>query len=501
MITPRHLPIVWLLSGFGLFVFTRTTTFVPVAILIAPVLILRFMRTQPAYRAILLALVGFTASLTISLWGLFPLDDPLQSLVFNVIRSLMVALVLALPYVSDRLIEPRIGGFAATLVFPVSATAFYFLDSSFGPLDGTGIFFAYTQYGNLPLVQLMSIAGLWGLVFLQCWFASVFNWAWSRDFRWPDIRRGVSAFAAIVVLVLVYGGAKTSPFFDPEGDTVRIAAVTLFPEDATREMSFETILKKRILSPFEATIARIEELTQRAASSGAKIVVFQEYAIIVDEDHQSRAVEAFREIASTNRVFLSVTYTALPERGKGENRSLFIGDDGQVLANYLKHNLFFGERPFMKQGPAEIPVVDTPYGRIGVTICRDFEFPAYTRQAGKMDVDIVLSPSYDFPKGVTPSNTYNQMLRAVEGGFNLVRTTNNGLSVAIDYHGRVLSSMNYFTASNEVMYADVPTQGIRTLYVMIGDALAWLCLVGFCVFVGLAFKSRRGGRGIGEAPV
>ena len=52
---------------------------------------------------------------------------------------------------------------------------------------------AYTQYGNLPLLQLLSVTGLWGIDFLMSWLASVVNWAWERGFAWPRVRGGDGA--------------------------------------------------------------------------------------------------------------------------------------------------------------------------------------------------------------------------------------------------------------------------------------------------------------------
>ena len=68
----RYASLVWFVLGFGIFMFTRMSKIVPtipVAMLIAPVFILRFARTQPARRGILLTLVGFLLSINIG----FPL--------------------------------------------------------------------------------------------------------------------------------------------------------------------------------------------------------------------------------------------------------------------------------------------------------------------------------------------------------------------------------------------------------------------------------------------
>jgi len=489
MIKDRQLPIVWFFIGFALFIFTRTVSFFPLAIVVAPLFVLRFMRTQKAVNGILLTLLGFTISLTISLWGLFSFEDKAFSLLFNTIRSLLIAIVLSLPYIADRLMVKRIQGFLSTLIFPVACTMFYFFDSSFGPLDGLGIFYAYNQYGNLALMQFLSVFGIWGSVFLLSWIASVVNWVWDRGFELNRIRKGLTIFFCVVGLVFIYGGARVSPYFYPRGDTVRVAAITFLSDPQKGEASIEKVLKQRLYSPFERTISRIEQLTRQAALGGAKIVVWQEFAMLTNEANQARFIEAVQRLAQENAIYLAISYGVLPQKGKGENRCLLINDKGQIEINYLKHNLAVGESYFMKKGPGGVSVIDTPYGRIGITICRDLEFPAYVREAGRKKADIVLSPAFDFPKGVTPSNTYNQMLRTIENGFSLVRAVSNGLSVAVDYHGRILSSMNYFTTSNEIMYADVPRKGTKTIYACIGDVLAWLCTAGFVVFALFSIKS------------
>jgi len=211
--------------------------------------------------------------------------------------------------------------------------------------------------------------------------------------------------------------------------------------------------------------------------------------MLTDEGNQARFLEAVQRLARENAIYLAISYGVLPQKGRGENRCVLINDKGKIEVNYLKYNLAVGESYFMKKGLGGLSVVDTPHGRIGITICRDLEFPAYVREAGRKKADIVLSPAFDFPKGITPSNTYNQMLRTIENGFSLIRAVSNGLSVAVDYHGRILSSMDYFTASNEIMYADVPKKGTKTIYSRIGDILAWLCTVVFVVFLLFSIKS------------
>jgi apolipoprotein N-acyltransferase len=151
------------------------------------------MRSQKPGKGITLTLFGFCLSITIALWGLFDFGDDTFSLVFNTIRSVLLAIALALPYICDRLMYYRVKGFLTTLVFPVSATALYFMISLEGPFDGDGVFSLYF-IGDLSLKQLVSVTGLWGMIFILSWISSVICWIGRMNFNGMRSRKGLQYF-------------------------------------------------------------------------------------------------------------------------------------------------------------------------------------------------------------------------------------------------------------------------------------------------------------------
>ena len=108
-------------------------------------------------------------------------------------------------------------------------------------------------------------------------------------------------------------------------------------------------------------------------------------------------------------------------------------------------------------------------------------FPSFLRQAARDHVDIMLSPSYDWPK--SPSPWY--LTSTIENGFSLVRPTYNGYSYAADYHGTVLAHMDSDLTEDGIMYADIPVKGIKVLYPVIGDSLGWLSLAIIMMLIGI----------------
>jgi apolipoprotein N-acyltransferase len=484
----NYLPFVWFVLGFGIFMSTRASKIIPfigAAIIIAPIFILGFIRSQTTKKGIFLTLLGFLLSLNIALWGLFDVGDEVASIIYNLVRSSVLALLLSIPYIADRLIYPKLKEtrILSTLSFPVAATAILFLMSLEGPFDGDMISAVY-GYGFLVFKQIASIAGLWGFVFIFSWFASVVNYAWEKGFNWGQIKSVTATFSFILLAILLFGAVKTSSLINPEPDTVKIAAIFLLPEEG-KEFDPQGLFSREP-SPYEETMSKIEALTEKAASNGAKIVAFQETAIKINERDETTLVERCKSIAVENDVYFSVGYGVLPNEGKGWNKNILISNQGELEIDYRKRYLFglgdlFGESIIYNKGPEVVQSADTPYGRIGVSICRDLSFSAYARQGGEQQVDIMLNPSYDVPKSKGPLYS----LRTIENGYSIVRPVYNGYSYAVDHNGKLLADMDSDNTDTGIMYADVPTKGVNTIYATIGDLLGWLCVFGLLGFIPL----------------
>src|SRR6266581_7702878 len=294
---PDRLSYLWLAIAAALYLFTGGQWVIPLAAWLVPLFLLRFVRTQRPLPGFLLAwLVRFVVAAIFVLQGAqFP---PGTSPGYYAL-VLLFSLVAILPYLADRLITPRLQGFVATLVFPLAFTMIEFL-VSFG-LAGTLNSIAYTQYGDLPLMQVVSVTGIWGIIFLITWFAAVVNWAWERGFAWPNVRGGGLLYAAVLSVVLLGGGARLA-LFPPQATLVRVAGLS--PSQAA-VAAFNTQLPPAIgalLASGQATqadraLARSAFTTvdddllarsQQEARAGAKIVVWPEVspagAFILQED-------------------------------------------------------------------------------------------------------------------------------------------------------------------------------------------------------------------------
>ena len=81
----------------------------------------------------------------------------------------------------------------------------------------------------------------------------------------------------------------------------------------------------------------------------------------------------------------------LGEDGLVYNSAAFVGSDG-VLAVYRKAHLWDAEKLVFTPGEAPPPVVDLPFGRAGLMICYDLEFPEWVRLAALAGADLIAAP-------------------------------------------------------------------------------------------------------------
>jgi apolipoprotein N-acyltransferase len=490
-----RLSYLWLALGIVLSAFVLPRWTIPLAVWLYPIFLLRFVRTQPLLRGMLLLLLASTLVPVFELQGVL-----LASGVFYYLNVFGGAVLGFLPYLLDRLLARRLGGLLGTLVFPLAVTTVYYLAALLSPL-GTMFNPAYTQYGDLPLMQLVAVTGLWGIVFLMSWLASVVNWAWEQGFDWSKVRPGLLLYGGLLALVLVGGGARLA-FFAPQGATVRVAGVTALHHNALLPSgNFGALLdekttqaQRQAIRPVLAQVdANILALSQQEARAGAKVVVWPESGATVLQEDEAAFVQQARAAARASGIYLVMGLAVvLPSQQPpfGRDESVLIDPSGKVVWVYQKAHPVPGEENLrLVPGNGQIPVVATPHGRLASVVCYDTDFLDIISRTGQANADLLLSPAGDW-REIDPYHTQMSAFTAIETGSSLVKQTDGGLSMAVDYEGHVLAATDFYTADPQVMVAYVPMQGVHTIYATIGDLFAWLSIAGLVVLIGVAIVRR-----------
>lgn len=370
---------------------------------------------------------------------------------------------------------------------------------SHGPFGSWGSI-AYTQSGNLPLLQLLSVTGLWGIVFLIGWFAAVANQVLAEGLRAPQAWRGLTLFAGVYLFVVMLGGVRLA-VFPPASPTVRVASLSPAKTGIGVADVLDAVVAGRAtdaeIGRFNAATAGTQDellaRSEREAQAGAKIVFWSEEAAFVLKDHEAELLARGRGLAAKYNIYLGMALAVWTPKEKHplENKIVLIAPTGEIAWQYWKARPTPGpEMAMAVASDGKLRALDTGYGRLSTAICYDTDFPSFMKQAGALRTGILLSPASDW-RAIDPRHTEIASFRSIEQGFNLVRQANNGLSAAYDYQGHRLASMDEFQSTDLTLISQVPMEGVRTIYSRLGDWFAWICCGGLAALVGLAWRGRR----------
>lgn len=185
------------------------------------------------------------------------------------------------------------------------------------------------------------------------------------------------------------------------------------------------------------------------ASSGYRLTGWRE-AHAAAETIPGPATDAWREEAAAGDCFV---VGGICERAGHRlyNSVAVVGSEG-VIGLYRKLHLFAEERLLFAPGDAGLPVVDLPFGRVGVIVCYDLRFPEALRILALQGADLVAIPTAwapGFDRTPPPDGIIDQVhAAAVQANLNQVFVaaasrvgadgdlTYLGSSVVIDPHGR-----------------------------------------------------------------
>jgi apolipoprotein N-acyltransferase len=480
----------WLALGGLMLVFISGKWTFPLAPWLALLFLSHFSRSQSLWAGCLGVWLAFFVAIAIANQGVIKLPP----LAFWGIVAL-ISTTSTLPFLIDRLLAPRLPGLLSTLVFPLSYVIGEWISGRLNPF-GTWGSLAYSQYGDLPIMQLASVTGLWGITFLIAWFGSMGAWVWANGFQWSVVRTEVLIYGALWGLVMLAGGARLA--FTPQNKTtIRIAGIG-WPAGVFDRAMINPLIVDDSLSAEQLDLARqklhalyqrLLDDSQREARSGAKIVAWTEASAIMLAEDSPSWIEEAQQLAKAEGIYLLIGAGVLHRdrpKLRADNLAILITPQGETAFTYQKAHEIPPASFVTLLGEGRLLAHDSPFGRLAALICFDLDFPGYARQAGRARADILIAPYGDWE---TIKNLHAHMaaFRAIENGVTLIRPALGGVSTAVDPLGRTLASMDEFTAEQRVMVAQTPISGARTLYALGGDWFAWLSALGLLAMLIVGF--------------
>jgi predicted amidohydrolase len=218
-----------------------------------------------------------------------------------------------------------------------------------------------------------------------------------------------------------------------------------------------------------ANLNEARRLIEMAVEQGAQLVALPEWFAIMglrdtdklairEKDGDGPIQQFLSAMARSHRVWLIGCSVPLEsgDPGRVHNSMLVYDENGRRAARYDKIHLFsldLGQEQFSEERTIhpgnEVKVVETPLGRIGLSVCYDLRFPELYR--AMRDVDVIVVPAA-FTE-TTGRAHWEALIRAraienlayvlapAQGGYHLNGRETHGHSMIVDPWGVVLDRL------------------------------------------------------------
>ena len=223
----------------------------------------------------------------------------------------------------------------------------------------------------------------------------------------------------------------------------------------------------------DANLQAIDRALADAAAQGAAMAFFPEMSLLLDRDRQRSAAHMQREADSpwpaaladmARRHHIWLHSGSMPlladDSERRVNRSHVIDDKGEIRARYDKIHMFDVTLPTGENwtesaayaGGDAIVLVDTPLGRLGLSICYDLRFPELYRALVDGGAELIAIPAaFTVPTGeahwhpllrARAIETACHVIAAAQAGTHADGRATFGHSLAVDPWGTVLMDVS-----------------------------------------------------------
>jgi apolipoprotein N-acyltransferase len=429
-------------------------------------------------------------------------------------------------YVGGCVVGVDSGSWIARMVWTMSGAAAWvgmemFIARVFSgfPWDLLGV----SQYKLIPLIQIASVTGIYGVSFIIVWTSLSLFAAAMTILRRPTVRSAwvadiiLPATTVLVLFVLGFrrlnapeAGMTEDPGPPGRPRTLRVAFVqpsipqTFIWDDTKSDERFAELLK----------------LSEQALTNKTDLLLWPEAAVPKLFRWYKEMFLPVTTLARSNHVWTIIGADDMePKPGSDKaddadyfNSSFLISPEGELRGIYRKRGLvIFGEYiplerwlPFMKyftpaqgsftrgRGPVPFKLTDL-HVTTAVLICFEDIFPHLAREYVKDDTDFLVNITNNGWFGESAAqwqHATSAIFRTIENGVPLLRCSNNGLTCWVDRFGRI---RQIFQDSKESVYgpgimtADIPLTSDargRTFYNAHGDVFGWVCVGWSVLLVG-----------------
>jgi apolipoprotein N-acyltransferase len=379
-----------------------------------------------------------------------------------------------------------------------------------------------SQYRMLPLIQIASWTGVYGVSFLVVWFSLAVLSSGMAVLAKPATR---STWVAEIILPMTAVGLIYAKGYhkllQPEVERPQLTVALIQP----------SIPQTLIWDPAgdQARFEELIKLSEEALAAKPDLIIWPEAAVPKMVRYDAATGQAITQLARQHNVWMIIgsddaeprPHASSPDDNDYFNASFLISPQGDLVDRYIKRNLvIFGEYvpltkwlPFLKyltpiQGgftPGKRPVPFELGGlhvHVSVLICFEDVFPELAREYVFHDTDFLINLTNNgwFGEGAAQwQHAASAIFRAVENGVPLVRCSNNGLTCWVDPCGRVkqvLDRTDHGIYGRGWLLARIPLlqpgeTRTPTFYHQHGDWFGWACVALTLAHLGQAVARDR----------
>jgi len=362
----------------------------------------------------------------------------------------------------------------------------------------------YSQYMNLPFIQVGDITGVYGISFLILLVNSAiydFISIMGRGERPPPLREGV---VVLVILFVVFGyGVAQIKRVEKISSRQRKIKIGLAQGNIDQSIKWNTAYQ-------EKTLRIYQKLSSILARQKPSIIIWPETAtpfLFQSEERYQPWVMEVPEKTDAYLLFGSPSYDRVKGKVEYYNSAYLLSPGKEIIGRYDKiHLVPFGEYvPFSKflfflgslsavgnLSPGKlVQNLRFPSGDFGVLICYEIIFPNLCRKFVKEGAEFLVTITNDAWFGRTSAPHQHLSMatfRAIENRVSIARAANTGISAFIDAKGEIRQRSGLFT--QETLVGQIGPRIEKTFYTRYGDVFALVSSAFALLLLLLAYFKR-----------